>query len=613
MTKAKNMAKGYMGKILLVDLSNQKIHEEQVDKGLYRNFLGGSGLGIKIIYDRQKSNVYPLGKESILGFTTGLLEGAGIPFANRYFVVGKSPLTNTWADSNGGGYFGPELKSTGYDGVFFTGISKGPVYLWVNDGKVEIRNAGHIWGEDTTDTEKMIKGEVGNNVKVACIGPSGEKLSLISAIINDGGRAAARSGLAAVMGSKNLKALVVKGSKRPQIHDKEQISKLREEYLSTFRENPIVEILSMFGTNTRTVMHSESGESPCKNWEGAGSIDFLTSEKIGCDNLKKYEVGKFYCKNCPVGCGARVKVVDGPYAIEEGQKPEYETVCSFGTLCLNDDLESIIKLNDICNRSGLDTVSTGSTIAFAIECFERGLITKADTGGVDLKWGNTGAIVEMTEKIAKREGFGDVLADGVVKASQYIGKGSVEYAITAGNQELPMHDPKNEPTLSISYKADPTPGKRHLVCESLAEISSIREVFPVIEFSPYKGVDDYMNKAFMLAIYSKYFEVISSCGLCALSLPMSIPPIVGWINSITGWDLNKNDILAIGGRILTLKQSFNVREGIRPSDIKLSGRAIGKPPLEKGPLKDVTIDVDKMVKAYYKEMGWDIDSGKPSK
>jgi len=600
------MTFGYWGKILKVDLSSQEIRGLEIPEEIYKNFIGGPGLGIRLIYELMKPGVDPLSEQSIVGFVPGLLTGIGIPFGNKYFVVGKSPMSGTWMDSNAGGNFGDSLKKTGYDGIFFKGASKEPVYLYCGD-RTELRDAHELWGKDTKTTDRLIKRGINDKVSVACIGPAGEAGVKFSSIISDGVRAAARGGLAAVMGSKKLKALAVSGRKKVPVYNKDEVSRLNKEYLKIFKnaENLVVQSYKIFGTGSGIELLSSTGEAPCKNWKGAGPIDFPENYKIGPDNLMEYVSKKYFCKYCPVGCGGTVKVSNEKFKVIGGRKPEYETVVSFGTLCLNSDIEAIIKIEDICDRLGLDTISTGGVTAFAMECYEKGLI---DFNGIKLDWGSCDSIIKLIDIIGKREGIGDLLAEGVKKASESI-EGSSEFAIHAGNMELPMHDPRYEPTLAVSYKADPVPGKRHLVCKYIAELSSVERVFP-------QELDDALEKgpkrdAFLNALFGRYFEVVSSCGICAFSLQMGIPPILEWINSVTGWDLTKKGLLNIGKRILTLKQCFNLREGILPKSIKISKRALGIPPLKGGPLAGVTIDIDKLCDEYYKEVGWN-DEGKPT-
>lgn len=574
---------GYIGKILKVNLTSGKINEASLDEAFFRKWFGGYGLGVRILYSEIPAKTDPLGPENIVGFTTGILTGTLTPFSGSFTAVGKSPLTGTWGDSRGGGFFGSELKYAGFDAVFFYGKSEKPVYLWVNDGKAKIMNASDIWGRNVNETEDILKEKHGDKrVQVASVGIAGEKLSLSSAIITDKGRAAARSGLAAIMGSKNLKAIAVRGTGKIPIVDKEKLLELRKNLFTTMNveKKSLAEWIRKYGWCGGTAESVFSGDCPIKNWAGVGKEDLPTAEKISGDNVIKYDVRPYACFNCPVGCGSLQKVESGPYAVE-GHKPEYETLGALGAMTLIDDVESIIYLNHICNNYGLDTIEVGSTVAFAIECYEKGLITKDDTGGIELTWGNTEAVVEMIEKTAKREGFGDVLADGVKFASERIGKGSERYAMHVGGQALPMHDPRQitnpyNMKNALMYIADATPA-RHTQ-------------------RPHEGF------------------ALQATGLCYV-IGFFDGGVEEFVNAVTGWEVTTDDFLIVGDRIATMRQAFNVREGFKPSDFKYPDRVLGKPPLKSGPLAEVTIEkeVEKLVEEYFKSMDWDLETGKPSR
>jgi aldehyde:ferredoxin oxidoreductase len=617
------MIYGYMGKLLFANLSTGEIKEEMPDEKFYRDFIGGYGIGARIIYSRQRAGVDPLGPENTLGFLTGPLTGTDYPFGGRYtVVVGKSPLTEGWGDANSGGDFGPYLKFSGYDGVFFTGASEKPVYLFIKDGKAELRDAGHLWGKDTYETEDIIKGELGKEVRVACIGPGGETISLISCVINNKGRAAARSGVGAVMGSKKLKAVAVTGTAEVPVADKDKLREFRKEVVSQIKTKDVGVMFRDFGSSGITVQFAESGECPVTNWGGVGIRDFPNATLISGESIKARQEKKYGCYRCPISCGGHMKEGTGEYKYEAGaHKPEYETVGVFGVSCLNDNLESIIKLNDICNRYGLDTISVGGTIAFAIECYENGIITKKDTDGVELTWGNHKAIVAMVEKMAKREGFGAVLTDGSKAAAEKIGKGSEKYAIHVHGQELPMHDPRNTPSFATVYQSDPTPG-RHLQ-GSCAHFEM--GLFPDgLEF-PHLGIKvpvfdkyDYSIKGKWEALFRNHSHLGNAAGACLVGdlgpgmiTPVDTIPVA--LKIVTGWDITPEEFTRMAERISALRQVINVREGLKPKDFKMPGRSIGKPPLEEGPTANVTVDVDTMANEYFKAMDWDSETGKPSK
>ncbi|MFC1787252.1 aldehyde ferredoxin oxidoreductase family protein [Halobacteriota archaeon] len=640
------MSGGYARKILNLDLSTDEIKEEMPEERVYRDFLGGTGIGVWHIYNNQTAGVNPLGPENIIGFVTGLLNGTNVPFSGRYTVVGKSPLTNTWGDANSGGFFGPELKQAGYDAIFVKGISKKPVYLLINDGKAEIRDADHLWGKDTTETLDIIRSEVGEEkVRVVSIGPSGEKLSLISCIINDGGRAAARSGLGAVMGSKKLKAIAVRGTERVPIDDPERLKDISDRMLKsltrstppitklmmnllkpifpwilrrglTFRPDVgyITESMSRYGTAMGASSCSEMGDAPCKNWAGVGSRDFpmrTKSYKISDDHVVKYNKRKYACAACPIGCGAIVKIEKGPYSIEEGHKPEYETLASFGSMTLNDNVESIIKANDICNRYGIDTVSAGATIAFAMECYEKGILTKEDTDDIVLTWGNADGIIQVMNKLAKREGFGELLADGVKAAAEKIGKGAEKYAMHVHGQEIPMHDPRLNPSFATTYVTDPTPARHTKGGAGTFELGLSSNPLKDVKLSRVKRFQ-YKGKGDVHATLSKLHITLDSLGMCQFLGYFGSFPIIDVMEAVTGWDFSTEELMKIGDRIQALRQLFNVREGIVPSDFKLPDRIRGVPPLPAGPSAGITIDLDSMVEDFYKAMDWSLEDGRPS-
>lgn len=647
------MPPAYMGKVLWADMDTGKIWDEEIAEQTYREFLCGYGLGAKIIYDRQPAKTDPLGPDAIIGFTTGLLTGTGAPFTGRYMVVGKSPLTGTWGDANSGGHFSPMLKRTGYDGVFVKGISKEPVILVISENKQELLDASFVWGKDSVETEDLIRQKLGDKkYQIACIGPAGEKLSLISAIMTDGGRAAGRSGLGAVMGSKRLKAIAVLGGKKIELANPDAFTKLRTAYLEKFKKKvpfrdkasvdnlnfmgkvvrsflPFLfatppttykELINRYGTAGMTAYSAECGDSPVKNWGGSGYHDFpinSKSVKIGGEAVLKYQEKKYFCAYCPLGCGGIIKLPQEKFTVNQGHKPEYETLCAFGTLCLNDDLESIIIANEVCNRAGLDTISTGATIAFAIECYENGIISDEDTDGIKLRWGNAKAIVEMTEKLAMRSGFGDFLADGVKRAAEKIGKGSEKFAIHAGGQELPMHDPRFDPTFATAYQAEPTPGRHTISSDTYVMLMELhkkfREVKPSKQVSLKSAKYNYDKVGEYQPTNSIFAQVANAAGVCLFGLLVGEYPLFELVNAATGWDLNTQDFVTIGERILTLRHCFNVREGIKPADTKLKNRAVGSPPLARGPLAKISVDEEKLGKRYYEKLGWDYETGIPKK
>ena len=645
LTERIRMGKGYMGKILMVDLTSREIHEEIISDEVYRKYLSGAGLAAHILYNRIPPGADPLGPDNSLGFMSGLLTGTGALFAGRWMVAGKSPLTGGWGDANCGGNFSPAIKRCGYDGIFFSGISENPVYLYINKGEVQIRDASYLWGKDAVEAEEMLIQETGGNSRVALIGPSGERLSLISGICNDRGRIAARSGLGAVMGSKKLKAVVLDGTQRIPVHDRDEMKKLSQkcnkwvQFHLPFLSGPLMAwvgalmrflpmqlaldgmlyktLLRKWGTVSMNQMSIEMGDAPLKNWMGS-NLDFGSDKSITTnpDVFKKCEIVKYHCYSCPLGCGA-ICSTKGTYT--ETHKPEYESVLALGGLCMNNDADSIFYLNELLNRAGMDTISAGGTVAFAIECYERGILTKEDTDGLELTWGNSNDLVAFIGKMIKREGIGDLFADGSKRAAQKIGKGSLQYAMQAGGQELPMHDGRNDPGFALHYSVEPTPGRHTIGAQMYYEMFQLWKVIkklPRIWPLYFKGSKYAVNekKAVMGAACSKFTNVINGAGLCIFGTYLGAKriPTFDWINAATGWNRTPEEYMEIGERIQTLKQSFNIKQGIEPKDNRLSERASGIPPLEEGANEGRTVDIDRMMSDYWKQFGWDEKTGKPT-
>ncbi len=639
------MNKGYMGKVLHVDLSKKTITEEIIDHKVYQNHLSGLGLGAYILYNQIPEGADPLGPDNMIGFLSGLLTGTGSLFTGRWMVVGKSPATGGWGDANCGGTFSPAIKRCGYDGIFFKGISEKPVYLYIDDKVKELRDASEIWGQDAIETEKILKDKAsGKKPKVACIGLAGEKLSLISGISTDYGRMAARSGLGAVMGSKKLKAVVLAGTKRIVPFNRNEIKRLSKicvkwvnfqpPFIPAFLTAPLGALmrflpftltqngmlykimLKKWGTVSMNQMSPEMGDSPIKNWKGSNKDwgifkSFSSSPSV----FKKREKTKFHCFSCPLGCGGICK---GSGKFKETHKPEYETVLSLGGLCLNKDVDSIFYLNELLNRAGMDTISAGSTVAFAIECYEKNILTKEDTDGIELSWGNSKAITALVEKMIKREGIGDILADGVKPAAAKIKKGSEKLCFHAGGQELPMHDSRNDAGYAIHYCVEPSPGKHTAGSRLYYEMYQLWKVvsnipkIPVITLKKNKFLADDLQ-AEIAAANSKFTNVINGAGVCMFGAFLGAKRIriFDWLNAATGWNYTPDEYMNKGKRIQTLKQAFNIKHGIEPRDFKIGNRVLGNPAQIKGANKNITIDIKKMMSDYWEKFGWDPLTGKP--
>ncbi len=601
---------GYCGKMLFVDLTKGSHEVIALTEEMAKQFIGGYGIGAKVLFQRMKPGSDALGPDNILGFTTGPLTGTGALLSGRYTVVCKSPLTGGWNDANSGGYFGPELKKAGYDAVFIQGASKKPVYVWINDGKVKIKDAAHLWGKNVLETEAAIKGELGENkLRAAMIGPAGEKVSLISAIINDGHRAAGRGGCGAVMGSKKLKAVVVRGTGSVPVADPEKLKATNQDILDTIKNGPAAHIagaFSIFGTTMLTAASAVSGDSPVKNWGGVGIIDYGESAGKNFDGQvmdARYRVKKYACANCPLGCGAIYDVKDGKWPVGETGRPEYETSSAFGSLMLNDNVEALIKCNHICNTYGLDTISAGATVAWAIECFENGILSRRDTGGIELTWGNADAIVRATQEMADQSTeFGKLLALGSARAAGKIGKGK-EYLVTVKGIELPMHDPRLGPGFARTYAIDPTPS-RHI--KGGLGIQHMQTPDPSKYNVEGSGEPDLRATVVQ--------EIINTAGLCLFKDFTGVQNIaLKLMPPVTGWTFGEEEEMNAGLRIYNMRHAFNLREGMKPADFQLPKRSVGEPPQTAGPLKGVTVDYKGFIRNFFKAIGWDETTGKPSR
>ena len=598
------MARGYMGKMLWVDLSQRKISKEDLDESVLRSFIGGYGLGAHLLFHRQKAGIDPLSETAILGFLTGPLTGTPALGGSRYTVVGKSPLTGGWGDANSGGDFGPYLKFAGYDAIFFTGISAEPVYLLIDEGRAEMREADHLWGKSCYETEEILVSALGKGVRVACIGPAGERIARIAAIMNDRGRAAGRSGLGAVMGSKRLKAVAVRGRSRIPLFDETKASELRKTYLGQLTGT--IGWMKDHGTAFVAASSAHNGDAPVKNWGGVGFNDFPDIEEFLAEKITARRVKRYGCFKCPIGCGAHMRAGAGEYVYQEGShRPEYETLTMFGSNCLNNNVESIIKLNDLCNSYGIDTISAGATLAFAIECFENSLIDSGDTDGIEMTWRNHRAMVAMMEKLALREGFGDILADGVKMAAERVGKGSDEFAMHVQGQELGGHDPKHDYHWGIGYLIDPTPG-RHT---QNAEV--FRPMTQLIKQDRMSDIDvgeEYKSAAML-------YHSVNCSGLCAFVYSNFPRPDIfaDFMNAVTGWEYGLDELSLAGERILNIRQAFGAREGQNQAKSKVPGRVVGHPPFERGPHAGISVDERAWLEQCFGAAGWDMATGKPTR
>ncbi|HNZ12363.1 MAG TPA: aldehyde ferredoxin oxidoreductase family protein [Anaerolineaceae bacterium] len=633
-----------MGKVLWVDLTTGKIEEEQIPDGVYEKVLSGLGLAAYLLYQRIPPGADPLGPENVLGFVSGLLTGTGSVMTGRWMAAAKSPLTGTWGDANCGGTLAPAIKQCGYDGIFFTGISPTPVYLHVEHGHAELRDASDLWGKDTRETETALWERFeGRPAAVACIGMAGEKCSLIAGISNDQGRMAARSGLGAVMGAKRLKAIALHGAYRIPVHDAGEVQRLSDRFnrwiafqppflpgkgmgllgtllrvmpLSMRQDGLLYKvILRKWGTTGMNQTSIEMGDSPIQNWRGSSAtFKGKTANNLDPDRIIARETVKYHCYSCPLGCGGYCSLKGGG----ETHKPEYETVLALSGLLMHSDLDQVFEWNERLNRAGMDSISAGGSIAFALECFEQGLLTLEDTGGLALTWGNTAAIDALLDQMIRREGLGALLADGSRAAAQRLGKNASEYAVQAGGQELAMHDGRNDPGFALHAVVEPTPGRHTLGAYLYYEMFQLWKVIkglPPVRLMFYPKGHKYRNdaeKGVWGAACSNLMAAANGAGLCMFGALVGLNriPFFQWLNAATGWDKTPEAYMQIGWTIQNLRQAFNLRQGA-PLRHAINARATGQPPQTEGANQGRTVPLDGLVRAYYTAMHWDPESGHP--
>lgn len=603
-------AGGYVGRHLFLDLSLGLMHADEPAESLRREFIGGYGLGARVLYSQMSPGADPLGPQNVLGFVTGPLTGTPALMASRYCVVGKSPLTGGWGDANSGGEFGPALKAAGFDAVFVRGISPEPAYLLIEDGHAEVRSAHDLWGLDTLDTEEWLKTRHGENVRVACIGPAGERLTRFAAIINDRGRAAARSGLGAVMGAKRLKAVAVRGRNKPTVADPDRVKELRRRYLELFKQDGYSQTLRRYGTSGVTRALVTRGRTPIKNWRGAFPDDFRNVDALDGPAVADYEIKKYTCWHCNQSCGGILRWErDGHF--HQDHRPEYETLAGLGTYCAIDDLTAVMSMNAMCNRAGLDTISSGATIAFAMECYENDLFSEDELGGLALNWGDSEMAIALLQRIIDRQGLGDLLAEGIQRASQKLGRGSESYAIHAGGQALPAHDPRQHIDFGLAYQMSPTPGRHtqggiDMVNMSPDELQALGVDLGL------RDLDPVLFHAKAYAAGTAWTNVLNAAGLCAFgSATMPLDYVPNFVSAITGWDFDMPECLKTGERIEVIRHLFGLREGRNPLHTRITPRAMGIPALKSGPTAGVTVNMEHLRREYLKIMNWDTGSSVP--
>jgi len=607
-----------LNKILRINLSNKSTREETVSEEDLRKYIGGRGLAARILFEELKPGIDPWGPENKLIFAVGVLEGSMAPGASRYGVFAKSPQTGIWGEAHAAGSFGLESRNAGCMAIVIEGASPTPVYVSVRDSQVTMNDASELWGRSTAQTEDKIKAEIDDpKAIVASIGIAGENLVNYASIISERHRAAGRCGLGAVMGSKKLKAVAVRGTEKLQVAKVEKLRKLIRTYIDNWKtggRSDWIRNLPKNGTGGGLESLNEQGVLPTENFR-KGSFGY--AKDIGGETMTKtILVGRQTCPGCPIGCMRKVAVKDGPYApvLPEYGGPEYETLGSFGSTCCVMDLKAIAKASMLCNMYGIDTISAGVSIGFAMECFERGIITAKDTGGIDLIWGNADAIVKLVEEIAHKRGFGSTLALGTRRMAEKFGQGSEEFAAHVKGLEIPMHEPRGKKGLGLSY-ATSNRGACHLQSEQ-------DPVFEKENFDPAIGITKKLTlystdrtKVDYVIKTQDFFALYDSLIMCKFAgVGYKTPELIQVIEAVTGWDVNAAELMKTGERVFNLCRAFNAREGITRKEDRLPGRMAE--PLTAGPTRGQALDpatLELMLDDYYELRAWDRTTGIPTR
>ncbi len=601
---------GYEGKLLEVNLTTGATKTSTVEKDTVRKYIGGSGLGAKLMLDRVSPDVDPFSPDNPLFILTGPTSGTTIPGGARFSICAKSPLTNIWGESSGGGSFAHELRSAGWDGIVVEGASDKPVYIVVIDDKVEIKDASDLWGKNTHEVTDILKERHGDKNKgtLTSIGVAGENLVRFAGISSEKKNFAARCGLGAVMGSKKLKAVFVKGSGKVSLADPERFNARRKIILDKAKENIAIQVLTEQGTNAAMGLSAMTGDLPGKNWTVGDNTAISSQIEGGVLSGPDFYVSNDSCYGCAIACKRVVRVAEGPYKGSEGPGPEYEGVASLGSLLMIGDMAAVIKMNEVCNDFGLDVISCGSTIAMAMECFENGLITTSDTDGIELKWGDAEAVLKIIEKIARREDFGDVLAEGSKRAAQKIGGNASDYAVEIKGMEVPMHDPRADYILGLGY-ATGIRGACHTNDASYAISSGILD-WPEIGLP--LGIDVGKNEgAGELAKHAQDLgQIFNAAAFCYMIIfVLNGDDVAELLSAASGFDYTFKEVEECGERIWLTKRGLDNLMGITAADDRLP-RQILTPPTDGGAAGKAP-NLDIMLKEFYPARGLG-DDGRPS-
>lgn len=597
------MIGGYWQKIAVVDLTNELIDYIVPSEDDLKKYIGGSGLGAKLLYENTKAGIDPLGPENVMICMTGPYVGTKVAQSGRWELITKGPLTGVYLESDCGGKWGATLKSCGLDGLMIKGKAKQPVYITIEDDDIQIKDADHLWGRGTFDTDRILKEELGKGSQAISIGQAGEKLVKMAAIMTDGreGRAAGRGGGGAVMGSKNLKAIACKGTKKVAIARPEPYEELVKDIRAKTKEvydGP----LGTYGTSCAVEIFNDCGDLPIKNWLW-GTWD--KAAKVSGQELEKTILKKrYHCGGCLIGCGRTVEIPSGAFKMELGGGPEYETLGMLGSNCLIDDVEAISKGNELCNDLGMDTISVAAAVSFLMEAWEHGMIDEKDTDGLEMTWGNGLAACEMIQKIGLRQGIGDPCSQGILEAVKHVGPASEEFAVHTKGMDFPAHDPRGRGGLGVAY-ATSNRGACHM--QAYNQDFEGEGCFNIADLGYDEPMPPYTNegKGKFVADQQHFMSMMDSLKLCKFSVfgGMTVGPMTQFLNHIVGWDFTNEQWLECGERIFNLKRLFNTREGVSRKDDTLPPRILTSP--RQGGSGDFVPDLGYQLRDYYRARGWD--------
>jgi len=594
---------GFMGKILRVDLTTGDIHSEDLNLAWAEQFIGGAGLAARYLWEHCGPETDPLGPENPLIFMTGPLVGTAAPSCGRFVVCARSPQTGLWGESSSGGFWGPELKFAGYDGVIITGKSAKPVYLTITESGVRLHPADHLRGLDTYETQRLIKEEVGDRrARVACIGPAGESLVKYAAIMNDHGRAAGRTGMGAVMGAKNLKAVAVLGHKKVPVADPKALNEILQDVLAFIQEDPSSMVFHLMGTANGVMLQADMGDMPIRHF--AGSVFPNALDISGPIMSETILTRRSSCFRCPIGCGRRTAITHEPHAVPGVDGPEYETVAGFGSLLDCSSLEGLTHANHLCNVYGLDTISCGVTLALAYQMFEAGVLKEKDTGGLRLEWGDIRPAIALIPAIARREGFGALLAEGSLALARKFGV--EDWAVHVKGLEVPMHDPRAMIGMALVY-ATSARGASHMDGEmfmvDLGQENAELGIYPGDRFeqSPEK-----VDITIRTQNYSAFTNSLIACSNAFLGSHR----FRAMVAAVVGREISPQELLTIGERVFNLKRAFINRLGADRSHDCLPAALLQ--PLPEGGTEGHVPDMESLLPEYYRQRGWDWAAGKPT-